>query len=151
MMKKWVEPLFFDFPESRLHVTFLRLQKPRLKPTLTSPNLTSVSEASFSMTWPPKPVETHDWTILLQMSRVSTFSRDSRKSKKWGPSLKFSNIINCYNFKLFINNYSCLWILLGQRRTFGAFGWGGVCLQGPPGRNHSGHVHPDRNSGMSAN
>ena len=55
-----VEAHFFDFPESRLQGTFLRLQKPRL-----IPNLVSVSEASFSMT-----PQTHDRTLLLRMLRV---------------------------------------------------------------------------------
>ena len=31
-------------------------------------------------------VETRDQVILLGQMRVSTFSRDSGKSKKWGPS-----------------------------------------------------------------
>ena len=35
-----VETHFFNFPESRLQGTFLRLQKPRLIPTLPYPNLT---------------------------------------------------------------------------------------------------------------
>ena len=38
-----VEPLFFDFPESRFHGTVLRLQKPRFIPILTQPNLTYVA------------------------------------------------------------------------------------------------------------
>ena len=93
-----VKPLFFDFPESRFYGTVPRLQKPRFIPILTQPNQCSLNVAMFSI----YIVETRDQVIVLGQSRVSTFSRDWGKLKKWGPS----NLIrNSYLLPDFDNHF----------------------------------------------
>ena len=68
----------------------------------TYPNLCSLNVAMFSKYL----VETHNQVIVLGWSRVLTFSRDSGKLKKWGPSKNINTRWMCHlsslKFKIYL-------------------------------------------------